>query len=209
MFEDFDLISRKESKKIFKKQENLVSEFEKNNSENILLQISLLHTLVPICDVSAAINILNSFPCKEFNTLIIGAYLCAECLESDNNSYLDKLFSRYECFNPFEKSIIKYVQALYVQNHNLMTENEVFNIITESISLCNEYVSNFYLRYLTAHNNSDLIKAKQNLKTVLNNEEINSMTIDEFIKPEQFIEEKILMNVIPDEVNKAIFDFDK
>ena len=206
MFENVDLILRKESKELFDIQQDLIKKFKENNSENTLIQISLLHTLVPLCDNFTALNVLKCFRCKEFDAVIIGAYLCAECLDIEDNSFLDELFFKYESFNSFEKSLIKYVQALYTQNHNLMTKDETLKIITESISLCDKYVSNYYFRYLITQNNLDLVKAKKNLKKISTNCEIKAMTIYEFINPTKFIEEKILMNFIPEEVNNAIFE---
>ncbi len=199
------LITKKESKELYEVQKSLIHKFQNENCESDLLKISLLHTLVPICDTFTAIQILNSFSCKEFNTQIIGAYLCAESLGINDNLYLNRLLSQYNDFNSFEKSVIKYVEALYVQNHDLKTENEIYDIITESIELCDGYVSNYYFKYLLAHNDSDLFKAKKNAKVVLTDSEICSMSVYELVTPEHFINEKILMNVISEASYNAIF----
>lgn len=178
------------------------------NCESDLLKIALLYTLVPICDTFAAIQILNSFPCKEFNTQIIGAYLCADFLEINDNLYLDRLLSQYNDFNSFEKSVVKYLEALYVQNRDLKTESEIYDIITESIELCDGYVSNYYFRYLLTHNSSDLFKAKKNAKVILPDSKICPVSVYELISPKHFIDEKILMNVISEASYNAIFTGD-
>lgn len=199
------LITKKESKELYEVQNSLIHKFQSENRESDLLKIALLHTLVPIGDTFTAIKILNSFSGKEFNTQLIGAYLCAESLEINDNLYLDKLLSQYNDFNSFEKSVIKYVEALFVQNHDLKTENEIYDIITESIELCDGYVSNFYFKYLLTHNDSYLFKAQKNTKVVLSDSKICSMSVYELVTPEHFINEKILMNVLSEASYNAIF----
>lgn len=113
--------------------------------------------------------------------------------------------SMHDTDGVFEKSVIKYVEALYAKNHDLKTENEIYDIITESIELCDRYVSNYYFKYSLAHNDSDLFKAKKNVKAVLTDSIICDMSAYEFVMPEHFINEKILMNVISEVSYNAIF----
>lgn len=203
------LITGKESRELYEVQQSLYHKFQNENCESDLAKIALLQTLTPICDIFAAIQILNSFPCKEFNTLIIGAYLCTDFVWTSDNFYLNKLLGRYNDFNSFEKSVIKYVEALYMQNQKLKTESEIYDIIAESIDCCGEYASNYYFKYLLTHNDSDLFKAKNNVKAVLSELEIYSMSVDELVSPEQFINEKILMNVISEAAYNAVFTDDQ
>ena len=93
MFEKIDLILESEREELFKKQQSLIEQFKKSPSSEALTKIALLQTLIPICDFLGAIKIMEEYTFDDIDFLIIGAYLCAEHLECEENTFLNKLLS--------------------------------------------------------------------------------------------------------------------
>jgi len=205
MFEKIDLILKSEDEELFLKQQRLIEEFKKTLSSEILIQIALLQIMTPICDSHSAIKIMEEYIFDDIEFLFIGAHLCAEQLEVEENIFLNKLFSMKQRLNNEQQSVVKYLAALHEYNRaNYATETVILNL-EESIALCNKLVSNYYLRYLLFHNASDKIKAQCNVLKVVSVEECENLSLDEMIEGSFYIEEYITMQSLSKPVFEGMF----
>lgn len=210
MLENVNLILRDEDEILYKKQENLINEFEVQKSSEILTQIALLQMVFPICDPVSAIGIMKEYMFDDVEFLIIGAHLCAEQLEIEENIFLNRLVYMEQLLNDEQKSIVKYLMALHEYNRvSCATESLVLNL-EESISLCDKLVSNYRLRYLLFHNKEDIRKARSNVLKVRSIAKCETLTLDEMIKGKFYIEEYVTMQSLSEIVFEGLcFDMEK
>ena len=194
LFDNIKLITNTENEELYCKQMQILEEYNKEQSIIDLIRFSLLYTLSPICDEKTAINILKSQDSHDFRFLIIGAYLVAYSHYSNNNLFIDKLLDEYVNYSRFEKSIVNYLIALHYYSNSVGIKDDIVYYLNKSISLCDDYVSNFYLRFVITKNHEDAAKARRNIKRVLSGKEIESLTVDDLIDPQRYINEYILMN---------------
>lgn len=165
MFDDIDKITRRDSKKLYKKQKELVEKLTKEITSDLILRLALLHTMPPVCDNFTALNIMRKFDVDEFEYLIIGAHLGSEIYVVDTikeNYYLNVLLDKWDSYSRYQKSIIRYLQALYEDTRVLIGKGDLkkaMQFVSESIDLCSEYSSNYYLRYLISEDISDKVQA--------------------------------------------------
>lgn len=195
MFDDIDMITRRDSKKLYKKQKELIEKLTKEITPDLILRFALLYTMPPICDNFTALNIMRKFDINEFEYLIIGAHLGSEIYVIDTikeNYYLNILLDKWDSYSRYQKSIIRYLQALYENTLVLIKKGDLkkaMKFVSESIDLCSEYSSNYYLRYLISEDISDKVQACKNVKYVM--KEGVSLSMDELISPELYINETI------------------
>lgn len=206
MFDNVSLISNQESKKLYKKQTDLLKTFSEVKTTDTLLRIVLLQTLPPICDTIAAVKIMIANMRTNYDFLVIGAYFSAENYECYYNIFLENLLNRFSDLNGLQKSVVKYLSALQEYNKSQNVLSLVLSNLDESIKLCEDYSANYYLRYLILHDFEDLKKAKKNVINILSDEDISRLTIDDMINPHNFINEHILMKTMTESSFNVIFD---
>lgn len=206
MFENLKLISFQESKELYNKQSELIKSFSNSGMLADLLRISLLQTIPPICDYSAATDIMVANMSDDFDFLIIGAYFSASKYECDFDIFLEKLNAHFFDYNNFQKSIVKYLSALqeYYKGHT--GDKMALLNVNESLELCDDYPSNYYLRFLISRDLVDLTNAQKRVKTILLDKDIEKLSIDDIINPHKFIDERILMNMMSKSLFKSIFE---
>lgn len=205
MFENIKLISFQESKELYKKQSELVKSFSNSGMLADLLRISLIQTISPICDYSAAADIMAANISDDFYFLIIGAYFSASKYECNFDIFLKNLNIQFCTYNNFQKSIVKYLSALQEYNKGRTDYETALLNVNESLELCNDYPSNYYLRFLISHDIVDLTSAQKRVKTILLDKDIDKLSIDDMINPHKFIDEHILMNMMSESLFKSIF----
>lgn len=205
MFENIKLISFQESKELYKKQSELVKSFSNSGMLADLLRISLIQTISPICDYSAAADIMAANISDDFYFLIIGAYFSASKYECNFDVFLKNLNIQFCTYNNFQKSIVKYLSALQEYNKGRTDYETALLNVNESLELCNDYPSNYYLRFLISHDIVDLTSAQKRVKTILLDKDIDKLSIDDMINPHKFIDEHILMNMMSESLFKSIF----
>lgn len=108
------------------------------------------------------------------------------------NYYLNVLLDKWDSYSRYQKSIIRYLQALYEDTRVLIGKGDLkkaMQFVSESIDLCSEYSSNYYLRYLISEDISDKVQACKNVKYVM--KEGVSISLNELISPELYINETI------------------
>ena len=194
MFEGINLISYNESKKLFEKQNQLISKYCETGDEILFLRLALLQTMSPISDYSVAREILmQNIESGGADLLVIGAYISAEDYGCSDNNFLAYLLKKYHQLNERQKSITKYLHALEMYNKKLGSKQRILKALNESIELSSDYASNHYLRYIIMGNKNDLIKAKNNIKKIITEKEVSLLSIDELTSPKAFIDEHILM----------------
>lgn len=202
MLKNVNLILPNEDEILYEKQQNLITEFETTPSSEILIKIALLQTVFPICDSISAIRIMEKSIMDDVQLLIIGAHLCAECLDMEENIFLNKLLEREKELVNEHKSIVKYLVALQEYNRTHSATKKVISNLEESIELCDRFVSNYYFKYLLFHNTDDRTKAQSNVLKVLSVEECEALTLDEMITGTFYIEEHVTMQSL----SKPAFD---
>ena len=206
MFKNFKLISFQESKELYNKQSELVKKFSNSGMLADLIRISLLQTISPICDYSAATDIMVANMSDDFDFLIIGAYFSASKYECNFDVFLEKLNVQFSDYNNFQKSIVKYLCALQEYNKGRTGYETALLNVNESLELCDDYPSNYYLRFLISHDLIDLTSAQKRVKTILLDKDIDKLSIDDMINPHKFIDEHILMNMMSESLFKSIFE---
>lgn len=206
MFKNLKLISFQESKELYNKQSELVKNFSNSGMLADLIRISLLQTISPICDYSAATDIMVANMSDDFDFLIIGAYFSASKYECNYDVFLEKLNVQFFDYNNFQKSIVKYLCALQEYNKGLTGYETALLNVNESLELCDDYPSNYYLRFLISHDLIDLTSAQKRVKTILLDKDIDKLSIDDMINPHKFIDEHILMNMMSESLFKSIFE---
>ena len=205
MFEDINLISYRESRLLYKKQRDLLKELKENLTGDLLIRLALLQTLPPVCDSVGAVRILQSCMINHFDYLIIGAYLCAESLELDDNIFLEKLLGEADHLENSQKSVVKYLQALHEYNRSQYASQSVLLAISESIDLCDRFPANNFLRFLISNDATYKHKAKKNVRNVLKQGEMSYLSMDDMIDPNRYIEEKITMITLTETAYNAMF----
>ena len=205
MFENIDLISLEDNKNLYKIQADLIEEYRKNATSNVLIRIALLQTISPISNQIGAINVLESFIKKDFKLLIIGAYLSAECLDINNNKFLNILLRDYDHLDRAQKAMVMYLLTLHNYNRSNVTSEKNIQIILESIELEDKFVSNYYLYYIMNGNVDDKHKARANVINILSTDDIAKTHIEELIDPDFFIEEHITMRTLSQVAYEAMF----
>lgn len=206
MFENLKLISFQESKELYNKQSELVKSYFNSGMPTDLIRISLLQTISPICDYSAATDIMIANMSDDFDFLIIGAYFSASKYECNFDAFLKKLNAQFFNYNKLQKSIVKFLNALQEYNKGQTGCEMALLNVNASLELCDDYPSNYYLKFLISRDPADLTGAQKRVKTILLDKDINKLSVDDLIDPYKFINEHILMNMMSESLFKSIFE---
>lgn len=206
MLEDANLISYQESKELFHKQTLLLKKFREEGDSKILLNVALLQMLVPICDATATLKIMKSNMNNDYDFLIIGAYISAENYDCCDNIFLSRLLILFPELSNYQKSIVKYLYGLNSYNKEQDTLDAILKCLDESITLCDNYVANYYLRYLILQDINDFYSAKNSVSKIVTDNDIKLLTIDDLIEPQNFIDEYILMKTMSLSTFESIFN---
>ena len=176
----------------------LCQAYKKNKSIELLEKYVVSETIPPIADYGNAVKIIrSSYSCQVNSTLlIIGAYLTSGWVSGDNE-LLEILNKMYEHLPLKEQSIICFLNAhhLRFRDDNYIKSHAYQKYLLDSLKNGVSFVKNrVYLAELYTKNDAKKMyqKAITNIIKVHSAEEIAQMPVEQFVEPQNFINEHIL-----------------
>ena len=155
--------------------------------------------LPPISDYKNAVEIILSRH-EEFissDLLILGSFLIIQWIGSPQNEMLDILNAKYNCLSDRKKPVINYLNALDIlhRDRNYKKNETYHQELLKSVSFDIPFVNNRLLmaKFVDRQYASTYFKdALSNIEKVMSDEDINSMTVDDFVNIKNFIKEEII-----------------
>lgn len=196
-FEEYNLIKSSESNELFELQQALLKDKSLSLDEKVT-RLAILLITNPIGDYQTAISLLNDYvvdsSSSSFQVLVAGAFMNALCPLIEPNPFIPRLNEIYPKCNLEQKAIIKFLQAVEIDDNRNGDESEVNmvkSLLSEAIAMFDGYVYAYYrLAMISKRKEAKglMKKALSNVKKVLSSEEIERLpmsvktTFDAFMK---------------------------
>lgn len=193
-YKKYNLITKNENSDLFDLQESIIDSNSISEVDKVI-RLVLLLSQSPIADHETAIKLLFDFSkCNlDERVLILGAEFNSFLPIYTPNPFIQNLVEKFDCYANKEKSIIKYLEAINLNNSIIKQRKNVSTIVVqllkESIRLECSYVNNYY-RLALLSKRSD---AKQLMEIALSNvmHIYNDITFEELLSYENYIDDFI------------------
>lgn len=183
-FEEYNLIKSSESKELYELQQALLNDKSLSPDEKVTRLAMLLKTN-PIGDYQTAIKLLNDYvvdsSSSSFKVLVSGAFIDGLWPFIKPNPFIPRLIEIYPNCNPEQKAIIRFLQAVEIDDKRNGDESEiniVRSLLTEAIAMFDGFVFAYYRLAMISKKKEAkglLKKALANVKNVLSSEEIDRL----------------------------------
>lgn len=187
----------------------LQKEYNTNQQINTLLRYVLSEMLPPIGDYENVIRIIRDNYRFNINStlLIIGSYTLSEWSQEENEM-LHMLNSMSTFLTKKEQAIISFLNAHYIRfrDKNYMNNILYRNYLLESVNIDVPFVFNrLWLAEISSVEISRKLKeeALNCIMKVYSSKEINELSVQDFVEPEFFLNEKILGT----HISEQVFDY--
>lgn len=149
-FEKYDLIKSNESNELFELQQALLADKTLLLEEKVT-RLAILLITNPIGDYRTAINLLNDYVVESssssFQVLVSGAFMNVLCSLIEPNPFIPRLNEIYSNCNLEQKSIIRFLQAIDIDDKCDGDEseiNKVKSLLSEAIAMFDGFVYAYY-----------------------------------------------------------------
>ncbi len=195
-FEEYNLIKSSESNELFELQQALLKDKSLSLDEKVT-RLAILLITNPIGDYQTAINLLNDYvvdsSSSSFQVLVSGAFMNALCPLIEPNPFITRLNEIYSNCNLEQKSIIRFIQAIDIDDKCYGDEseiNKVKSLLSEAIAMFDGFVYAYYRLALISERRAAkrlLKKALSNVKKVFSVDEIERLPMSEIASYDFFM----------------------